>query len=202
MWFFLVSLNCDIGRSILSSNSHLGDSSLYPCCFTSQFWNWQWVIYNVGVQGVAAFQELKSQYCKGVKLRCRVLVEEMLEMSGLKIKIMAKRHPKKQKEVTVLRGFVRARKTTAHVLRPFRRGITKESFVFRNGYHHTWPWQASVTIQPFCLPSFPWPKRSLPWQTEWKEPDVLYWIDPLVKQCHATSLMRRQCEKNEKSLVT
>jgi hypothetical protein len=37
---------------------------------------------------------------QGVKLRCRVLVEEMLEMSGLKIEIMAKGYPKKQKEVT------------------------------------------------------------------------------------------------------
>jgi hypothetical protein len=53
-----------------------------------------------GVPGIAAFQKLKSPYCKGVKLRCRVLVEEMREMSGLKIEIMAKGHPKKQKEVT------------------------------------------------------------------------------------------------------
>jgi hypothetical protein len=53
-----------------------------------------------GVPGVAAFQELKSQYCRGVKLRCRVLVEEMLKMSALKRGIMAKGHRKKQKEVT------------------------------------------------------------------------------------------------------
>jgi hypothetical protein len=52
-----------------------------------------------GVPGVAAFQELKSQYCRGVKLRCRVLVEEMLKMSALKREIMAKGHRKKQKEV-------------------------------------------------------------------------------------------------------